>query len=519
MPKTTNQHYHPEETIMLPKQIHLNIDRLNRKDKMAELHSHHTSPAHSPQHFELSATARTVLLSGIGLGVLCLIWIFFQDDQFHTRFWTNILHNSVFFTGIALFALFKYAAGVLAFGGWFVTFKRIWEAYAQFLIVGLILMLIIALGLFLGYHHLYHWNDPLTRSTDKIIMGKSGFLGRNFYTFFTIVAMGIWIYIARRIRAISLDEDVNGNASFSHHTELRKYASFALPLIGFMSAACIWLWVMSLDAHWYSTMFAWYSSASLFVSMLALTIGIILYMKSKGYLPEVTTEHLHDLGKYLFAFSVFWTYLWFSQYMLIWYGNIGEETIYFRQRFDQYKVLFYANLVMNFLLPFLILMRNDTKRKVGTLVFVAGLVFLGHWIDFFQMTKPGPLHTAHELMEQQHALGQHSTPEAKALPVNQENGTAEGHAPDSNQNKTMSGSTDAAAHPTADAHAAVEHDAHGAGESSFKAGFTIPGLLDIGVLLGFLSGFLLFVFNQISKAPLQPKNDPYYGESLHHHVQ
>ena len=136
----------------------------------------------SVQRFELSSTARNVLYGALGLGLLCLILIFIQDDQFHTRFWTNILHNSVFFTGISLFALFFYAANVVALGGWVVTFKRIWEAYAQFLVVGLILLLIIAGGLYLGYHHLYHWNDPATRATDKIIIGKSAFLGKKVFT-------------------------------------------------------------------------------------------------------------------------------------------------------------------------------------------------------------------------------------------------------------------------------------------------------------------------------------------------
>ena len=489
---------------------------------MADQH-HMTSTDIHAQKFELSSTARTVLLSTLGVGLLCLIFIYFKDDQFHTRFWTSILHNSIFFTGIALFALFKYAVSVVALGGWVVAFKRIWEAYAQFLLIGLVLLLILAGGLYMGYHHLYHWNDLGVRTSDKVIMGKSGFLNKNFFTLFTIVVTGVWIFLAKKIRSISLDEDVNGNASFSHHVQLRKYSSIALPVIGFTSAAFIWLWIMSLDAHWYSTMFAWYSSASLFVAMMALTIGIIIYMKSLGYLEEVTTEHLHDLAKFVFAFSIFWTYLWFSQYMLIWYSNVGEETIYFRQRFDHYKVLYYGNLVLNFVLPFLLFMRNDTKRKVGTLIFVSMLVFFGHWLDFFQMTKPGPLHTAHEIMAERSSIGELQTLETKPMEVHQAETKASAEMTTPSGEKAAEStheSTSASEHSTTEnVHGEEMHETGHEASSDYTPGFTIPGLLDIGVLLGFLAGFLLFVFKEIGKAPLQAKNDPYYAESLHHHVQ
>lgn len=149
---------------------------------MADQH-HMTSTDIHAQKFELSSTARTVLLSTLGVGLLCLIFIYFKDDQFHTRFWTSILHNSIFFTGIALFALFKYAVSVVALGGWVVAFKRIWEAYAQFLLIGLVLLLILAGGLYMGYHHLYHWNDLGVRTSDKVIMGKSGFLNKKLFYF------------------------------------------------------------------------------------------------------------------------------------------------------------------------------------------------------------------------------------------------------------------------------------------------------------------------------------------------
>ena len=246
-----------------------------------------------------------------------------------------------------------------------------------------------------------------------------------------------------------------------------------LPIAGFTSAAAIWLWVMSVDSHWYSTLFAWYATASWLVAMLALTILMLIWLKSIGYFKNVTPNHLHDLGKYLFGFSVFWTYLWFSQFMLIWYGNIGEETVYFQIRMEEFPVLFYGNLVINFVLPFFLLLRNDNKRKYGTMLFGAAMVFIGHWIDFFLMLKPGILHTMHAVAHHSHEAGDHT------------------------------------------------HDAaHDAGHhvSHFVSGFTLPGFLEIGTLLGFLALFIYFVLNRMTKAPLEPVNDPYLEESVHHHV-
>jgi Ni/Fe-hydrogenase subunit HybB-like protein len=185
----------------------------------------------------------------------------------------------------------------------------------------------------------------------------------------------------------------------------------------------------------------------------------------------LTKEHLHDLGKFMFAFSIFWTYCWFSQYMLIWYGNNGEETIYYHLRKAEYPVLFFGNLVIKFILPFFILMRNTTKRRYGTLFFTSAIVFFGHWFDFFYMIKPGVFVNAQEAMGHGHAAGHEEA----------------GHT--------------------------AEHAA------SFVDGFTIPGLLELGIFLGFTAFFIYFVFNQMTKAALLPQNDPYLEETLHHEVQ
>jgi len=436
--------------------------------------------------FVFKSTVKTFLISFMVLGILCMGMTWFFDDDYHTRFWSNLLHNSVFFTGLALMATFFLAVCITAYAGWHVQFKRVWEAFGSFLYIGIGLMVVIALCTYFGVNHLYHWADSASVETDAVLLGKSSFLNKNWYLFGTIIIGGTWVFFYNRLRALSLEEDREGaGANFSRHRRMRWYAGVFLPIVGFTSAAMIWQWVMSIDAHWYSTMFAWYSAASWFVAMIALTILTLLYLKANGYYDNVTQEHIHDIGKFLFAFSIFWTYLWFSQYMLIWYANVGEETVYFRERMDKYPVLFYGNLIINFLLPFFILLRNDTKRKFGSVGFVAGLVLIGHWWDYFLMIKPGVLHTAHEVAGTVH----------------------EGHGPY------------AAGHGDEIAHGAVHAAEHGAGHASeFLMGFTLPGFLEIGTFLGFLALFLFVAFTSMSKASLVPENDPYLEESLHHHV-
>lgn len=413
--------------------------------------------------FTFEAKQRTVLGGMMIVGLLCLVITYLGDDALHSRFWSNFLHNSVFFTGIAFLSLFVLTAFTTAYAGWHAVMKRVWEAYMMFLIPGLVLIGIVIAGLYLHAHHLYHWADEAEVAKDEILQHKSSFLNKYWYGLGSLVIMSVWIYFATQIRKLSLQEDAEGTTSYTQYRRVKVISAIFLPIGGFTSAAMVWQWIMSVDSHWYSTLFAWYTTASWFVAMMALTIMTLIYMKSKGYFENVRTDHFHDLGKYLFAFSVFWTYLWFSQYMLIWYANVGEETIYFRTRINEYPAMFYGNLIINFVLPFFILLRNDTKRKAGTLFFVSFLVFVGHWWDFFLMIKPGVLHTAHAAMA---------------------HGAEGGHA------------------------------AHG----GITPGFSFPGLLELGTMLGFLGGFLYFVLGQMTKASLQPKNDPYIGESLQHHV-
>ncbi|RME94478.1 MAG: hypothetical protein D6772_14555 [Bacteroidetes bacterium] len=461
--------------------------------------------------FTFEAKHRTVLGSFMILGALCLALTAMGDDDFLTRTWSNYLHNTVFFLGIAFVSLFVLTAFTTAYAGWHIQLQRIWESFSLVLIPMFVLMLVVVAGVVLDWNHLYHWAHEASVAADPILQHKSAFLNNAWYGLGTTLIVGVWIFFAVRLRNLSKQEDAEGTSEYKQYKKTKVLSAIFLPIAGFSSAAMIWQWVMSVDAHWYSTLYAWYCTASWFVAAMALTIMLLIWLKSRGYYEKVTAEHFHDLGKYLFAFSIFWTYLWFSQYMLIWYANNGEETTYFFTRINEYPALFYGNLLINFVLPFFVLMRNDTKRKVGTLFFVSLMVFLGHWFDYFQMVKPGVAHTAHEI----HMMHEgHATDHSDAAHLTTSH--ADSHAEDAAQ-----------AHDSALAtgeHHEGEHAAHGgdhgnAGHGSgFQMGFTFPGLLELGTMLGFLATFLYFALAALSKAKLVPQNHPFVHESEHHHV-
>jgi hypothetical protein len=515
------------------------------------------------KQFVFEQRQKSVLFGLMGLGAFCLILSFFIDpvpvaEGHHLRFWTNLLHNATFFTGIAFTVTFALAATAVVYAGWHVAFKRVWEAMSLFLPIGLVCILIVGVAGKMGIHHIYHWMDDAAVASDKILSGKSSFLNFGFY----LAAIGfgfVWYMFALKFRQFSLAQDESeDDATYPWYRKMKVWGGAFMPIAGFSSAAAIWLWLMSIDPHWYSTMYAWYTTASWWVSAVSITILMLIYLKSKGYFPEVTLEHIHDLGKFLFAFSVFWTYLWFSQYMLIWYANIGEETIYFRQRMGEFPVLFYGNIIMNFVLPFLILIRNDTKRKMGSLGFVAILVLFGHWWDFFQMVKIGPYKEAMAHHAQHSAAGHGDHKEATHAVAGTQVANEHAAAP-ANHAATANHDVAAGGHetPKTEGHAGeemvqlhggehsestgVSNDAHNAetamasmsatekldatNEAEFfhyspdmTSGYGMPGLIELGIFLGFGALFVFMVFSQLEKATLVPKKDPYLEETLHHHV-
>ena len=193
----------------------------------------------------------------------------------------------------------------------------------------------------------------------------------------------------RGFRKRSLDEDTVGGSDI-HFKNYRQGATF-LVFFAVFSSTSAWDWLMSIDVHWFSTLFGWYTFAGMWVSALVVIVLTVIYLKKLGYLPQVNESHIHDIGKWVFAISFLWSYLWFSQYMLIWYANIGEEVTYYVMRTQNFKYLYFGMFFINFVFPMLILMSRDAKRDAGILTFVGIIILLGHWLDVYIMVSAGSL--------------------------------------------------------------------------------------------------------------------------------
>ncbi len=368
-------------------------------------------------NFKLDSKLKNIGFILLAVGLLSLVYAFFIADYGHgahhgheaaagvihsgehdhhsadNRPWAALLVNTFFFLGISLGALFFLAVQYAAQAGWSVGIKRVLEAVAGFLpIPGLIMLIIVIAGVVLHKNHLWHWtaegiSDPNSPNYDAIIAGKTAYLNTPFFLLRTIIYISGWYVFFHFIRKNSYLGEQSNDWNW-WRKNWRLSAGF-LVFFAITSSTSAWDWIMSIDTHWFSTLFGWYVFAGLFVTSVTVVTLTVLYLKSQNYLDWVNENHIQDLGKFMFAFSIFWTYLWFSQYMLIWYSNIPEEVTYFMPRFTIYKVPFITMLALNFVFPILVIMSRTTKR-IGAFIVIAGIsILVGHWLDTFNMIMPG----------------------------------------------------------------------------------------------------------------------------------
>ncbi|PQA54053.1 quinol:cytochrome C oxidoreductase [Siphonobacter curvatus] len=387
---------------------------------MAE-HNHHFDPAEMEEWYDFTSSSKRKLIIGMLAGLATLLigafllskgWgIGLNHVHEHAEHaahgheahhglpaWAkrvvgNLWMNAEFFTGISVIGMFFVAIQYLSWAGWSSIIKRIPEAFPAFIPFSGAIMIV--LYLVFG-HEIFHWRhegimDPESEHYDAIIAGKSWYLNNAFFLIRTVLYLASWYVLWMYLRNLSKQEDAIGGTEWWYKM---KYLSRIFILVfAVTSSTSAWDWAMSIDTHWFSTMFGWYHFASWHVTGLAVTTLTVISLKEKGYLPAVNENHLHDLGKFMFAFSIFWTYVWFAQFLLIYYANLPEETIYYKERFSGYggiyKAPFFINLFMGFLVPFLWFMTRDAKRNFVFLKVGSFAIIIAHYFDFYQMMMPG----------------------------------------------------------------------------------------------------------------------------------
>ncbi|WP_298484327.1 quinol:cytochrome C oxidoreductase [uncultured Maribacter sp.] len=306
--------------------------------------------------------------------------------QLQNKPWAALYVAAFFFMMIALGVLAFYAIQRAAQAGWSPLLFRVMEGITSYLVPGGIIVFVILVLSVMHMNHLFVWMDADVVAHDHLLQGKKGYLNPIFFLIRAAIFLAGWILYREYSRKLSLKQDESNDDS-NFKLNFRISAGF---LVFYLISESImsWDWIMSVDPHWFSTLFGWYVFASMFVSGITVIALVTIYLKSKGHLEDVNDSHIHDLAKFMFGISVFWTYLWFSQFMLIWYSDIPEEVTYYVTRIQDFKLPFFGMIVMNFLFPVLLLMNSDYKR-VNWFVVMAGVVILaGHYLDIFNMIMP-----------------------------------------------------------------------------------------------------------------------------------
>ena len=346
--------------------------------------------------YKISKSSLILSISLIVIGLLSSIYAFMDDAH---AAWTSLVFNNYFFLGISIFAVFFVALQHVAEAGWSTVIKRVPEAIMTFLPYSCGIMIFIVVAALMHWNHIYHWLEPGimtvgSENYDPIIAGKEAYLNPIFFLVRSLIYVVVWIYCAKRLRDISLQGDLEGGLGDKAYSKGITVSAWFIVFFAISSSMAAWDWIMSIDTHWFSTLFGWYIFSEWAAIGFTTILLFCLFLRKQGYLQDLNQSIIHDLGKWVFAFSVVWTYMWFSQFMLIWYANIPEEVTYFMERIElpNYNFLFWFSAGLNFVVPTIVLMSRDSKRNSNNLIVACIVILIGHWINSYLLFAPGTLH-------------------------------------------------------------------------------------------------------------------------------
>lgn len=345
--------------------------------------AHHVEHVDSiqPVQFPAGTKFKTAYSAMIFIGILTFAVGLFTNPE---RTWHAYVTGFFYVTSLAIGGLFFTAIQHVSKAGWSATVRRITEAFTAFLPIAFVLGLI----LLAGGKYLYVWFDKSAMAADHLLAGKASYLNVPFFIIRLVVIFGVWIYFAKKIVGRSLEQDRTGDPMLT----VKNLATSVGFLVFFAFSYSFFAVdiLMSLDAHWFSTIFGIYTFAGLFQSIMAVAILIALHLMNTGAARgAVTIDHVHDLAKFLKGFTVFWAYIAFSQYLLIWYANLPEETIfYYHRSHGSWALVSISLLIFKFIVPFLALLPRGAKRTPGYLSAVCVLILFMQFVDLHWLVYP-----------------------------------------------------------------------------------------------------------------------------------
>ncbi len=344
----------------------------------------------------LTKTNKKIIISIIIFGIimfLCefILHFFTKNTQLLNNFFINLYISTIFFTTISMGTLLFLGIQNVSKSGWSIIINPIMEKISSFIPYGSVIIFLIILLNINNSLHIFNWMDYdicniKSKKYDEIICNKYLFLNKPFFLIRNIIYLlgcnYFYIKIKKKLRIL--------NTSFSKkkYNNLNLISLFYIIFFSISSILMSWDWIMSLNPHWASTLFGWYFFSSFMTSSISMITIFSIFLNRKYNFFLFNKSHLHDLGTYLFSSSLLWSYFWYSQFLLYWYGNIPEEIIYFFKREKLYYGIHFWILIPNFIIPFLFLISSKNKTNYKVVLFVSFNILIGHYIDIYNLIAP-----------------------------------------------------------------------------------------------------------------------------------
>jgi hypothetical protein len=336
---------------------------------------------------QLGPLGRTTVRIGLVVGLAAMaiaLLLAYSTDGGMAHLCQSYLTNFCYFLSLALGALFFVVLQHLTRSGWSVAVRRLAEGVAG----SVLLLVLLLVPIIICMQPLYTWVDPNLAASDHLLHGKQAYLNRGSFVARCAIYFVIWAFLARYYLKRSIEQDSSGDPSLTQAME--RLSAPAMIVFALTITFAAFDLLMSRDPKWYSTIFGVYYYSGSVVGFFALLAIVMFLLQRSGRLTRsIRIEHYHDVGRLLFAFVVFWAYIAFSQYMLMWYANIPEETTwYLRRQTGSWTGVSLVLLFGHFVVPFLALVSRWPKRRPGVLAAAGAWMLVMHWIDVYWLTMP-----------------------------------------------------------------------------------------------------------------------------------